>query len=51
MSWRFRGAGDTLYIPMYEELYAVDAVDGTQRWHLAYTPEHKSFLAIGAADH
>lgn len=50
-SWRFRGAGDTLYIPSLEDLWAIDARDGTQRWHRAINPEGPiAFLAIDAAD-
>lgn len=50
-SWRFRGAGDTLYIPSLEDLWAIDARDGRQRWHQAIdSTGPKAFLAIDAAD-
>jgi outer membrane protein assembly factor BamB len=51
MSWRFRVAGDTLYIPSFEDLWAVDSSDGTQRWHLAIDPAQPvAFLAIDPAE-
>jgi hypothetical protein len=49
-SWRFRGVGDTIYIPSLEELWAIDSLDGTQRWHRAIdSAGPKAFLAIDAA--
>jgi outer membrane protein assembly factor BamB len=50
-SWRFRGAGDTLYIPSLEDLWAIDAVAGRQRWRRAIdSAGSKAFLAIDVAD-
>lgn len=50
-SWRFRGAGDTLYIPSLEDVWAIDALGGTQRWRRAIdSAGPKVFLAIDAAD-
>ena len=50
ISWRFRGAGDTLYVPSPDRLWGVHALDGTQRWHLPYTWGFDAFLAVAAAD-
>lgn len=51
LSWRFRGAGDTLYIPSYEDLWAIDAVAGRQRWHRTIdTAGPNAFLAVDVAD-
>lgn len=36
ISWRFRGAGDTLYIPSLDDIWAIQARDGSERWHLGY---------------
>ena len=50
-SWRFRGAGDTLYIPSLGDVWAIDAVDGTQRWRQAIDQARPvAFLAINAAN-
>ena len=50
-SWRFCGAGDTLYIPSLEDVWAIDAAVGRQRWRWAIdSAEPKAFLAIDAVD-
>ncbi|HEY1391550.1 MAG TPA: PQQ-binding-like beta-propeller repeat protein [Ktedonobacterales bacterium] len=50
-SWRFRGEGNTLYIPSLGDVWAIDARNGTQRWHRAIDPaEPKAFLAIDPAN-
>lgn len=36
VSWRYRGAGTTLYVPSRDVLWAINAVDGSERWHLSY---------------
>jgi len=50
IAWRFRGAGDTLYIPSLDGLWGVRASDGTQLWHLAYPPGFDALLAIAASN-
>jgi hypothetical protein len=50
-SWRFRGVGDTLYIPSRQDFWAIDAVTGRQRWRRVIdSADPKAFLAIDAAD-
>lgn len=36
VSWRYRGAGSTLYVPSRDVLWAINAADGRERWHLTY---------------
>ena len=50
IAWRFRGAGDTLYIPSLDGLWGMRASDGTQLWHLAYPPGFDALLAIAASN-
>ncbi len=50
IAWRFRGAGNTLYIPSLDGVWGVRASDGTELWHLAYPPGFDALLAIAASD-
>lgn len=50
ISWRFCGAGDTLYVPALDTLWAIRASDGAQRWSRAHTWQSDAFLAISAND-
>ena len=36
VSWRYRGAGTTLYVPARDDLWGIQAADGSERWHLSY---------------
>lgn len=36
VAWRYRGAGVSLYVPSIDELWGIDAADGSERWHLTY---------------
>ncbi|HET9110868.1 MAG TPA: PQQ-binding-like beta-propeller repeat protein [Ktedonobacterales bacterium] len=36
VSWRYRGAGATLYVPSRDVLWGIHAADGRERWHLSY---------------
>jgi len=49
-AWRFRGAGDTLYIPSLDGVWGVRASDGAQLWHLAYPLGFDALLAVAESD-
>lgn len=36
VAWRYRGAGATLYVPSIDDLWSINAADGSERWHLPY---------------
>lgn len=36
VSWRYCGAGATLYVPARDDLWGILAADGSERWHLTY---------------
>jgi outer membrane protein assembly factor BamB len=50
-SWRFRAADDTLYIPSRQDVWAIDATSGRQRWRRVIdSADPRAFLAIDASD-
>ncbi len=49
-AWRFRGAGDTLYIPSADHMWVVRASDGAQLWDRELPTSFGAFLAIAATE-
>jgi len=50
VSWRFCGAGDTLYVPSGETIWALRASNGELRWSRDYPYMLDAYLAIAADD-
>ena len=48
--WRFRGAGNTLYIPSRNHVWGLRATDGTLLWHRELPVAGEAFLAISAVN-
>jgi outer membrane protein assembly factor BamB len=51
VAWRYRGAGATLYVPSIDDLWGINAADGSEHWHLTYDfrSGYNALLAIATA--
>jgi hypothetical protein len=50
VTWRYRGAGTTLYVPSRDDLWGIQATDGSERWHLTYDLRgFQALLAVAPA--
>ncbi len=45
-AWRFRGAGDTLYVPSGDHIWGLRATDGQELWHREFPRTPTAFLAV-----
>ncbi|HEV8191557.1 MAG TPA: PQQ-binding-like beta-propeller repeat protein [Ktedonobacterales bacterium] len=48
-AWRFRGAGDTLYIPSRDHIWGLRAADGQELWQREFPRTPTAFLAVTEA--
>ncbi len=49
-AWRFRGAGETLYVPSSDHIWGLRATDGQELWHRELSATPTAFLAIAGGD-